>query len=79
MADHSLTLTLSDGRCWIPGGGISYMAYTGMSRWTGYAFFNLSVLNRVYNAVRVCQQGIARTNDLICWVNFYCTPSIRNQ
>jgi len=38
MADHSLTLTLSDGRCWIQGGGVPYMAYTGMYSWTGDGF-----------------------------------------
>ena len=33
-------------------------------------FFDLSVLNWVYNFVRVCQQGIACTKGFICWINF---------
>ena len=57
MADHSLTLTLSDGRCYGLYGDVP------LDR---VCFFDLSVLNRIYNVVRVCQQGIACTNDLIC-------------
>ena len=39
---------------------------TGICRCTGYGFFYLSVQNWVHNFVRVCQQGIFRTIDLIC-------------
>ena len=35
------------------GGVLPYMAYTGMCRWKGMVF-DLSVLKRVYNFLRVC-------------------------
>ena len=38
--------------------------------------FDLSVLNKVYNFVWVCQHGIACTIDLIWRKNIVCTPSI---
>ena len=67
----------------------SYMAHTGMCRWTGHGLWPLcpkrgiiycvSVLNRVYKFVWYCQQGIACTIDLICWMNFVWTPSIEKQ
>ena len=49
--------------------GVGRGAYTGMCRWQGIVF-DLSVLNWVYNFVRVCQQGIACTTGFICWINF---------
>ena len=39
--------------------------------------FGLFVLNRVYNFVCVCQQGIPGTIDLICSMNFVYTPSMK--
>ena len=51
------------------GGGVGRGTYTGMCRWQGIVF-DLSVLNWVYNFVRVCQQGIACTTGFICWINF---------
>ena len=42
----------------------------------------LSVLNRVYNFVRVCpnyKQGTSCTMDLICMMNLFWTSSIRKQ
>ena len=58
-------------RAWGGGGrrGVGRGAYTGMCRWQGIVF-DLSVLNWVYNFVRVCQQGIACTTGFICWINF---------
>ena len=41
--------------------------------------FVLSVLNRVCNLVWVCQKGIAWTIDLICYMNYVCTPSMQEQ
>ena len=46
------------------------MAHTGMCRWTGYGF-DLSVLNRVYNFVRVCL--------IINRMKFVCTSSIQSK
>ena len=46
------------------------MAQTGMCRWTGYGF-DLSVLNRVYNFVRVCL--------IINRMKFVCSSSIQNK
>ena len=43
-------------------------------------FFVLSVVNRIYNLVRVCphnKQGIASTIDLICLMKFVCIPNIQ--
>ena len=51
------------------GGGVGRGTYTGMCRRQGIVF-DLSVLNWVYNFVRVCQQGIACTTGFICWINF---------
>ena len=56
-------------RWWGRGGGVGRGTYTGMCRWQGIVF-DLSVLNWVYNFVRVCQQGIACTTGFICWINF---------
>ena len=58
-----------------------YMAFTEMCRWSGMGI-NLSVVNRVYNFVRLCpnfKQGIASTIDLICLMKFVCAPSIEKQ
>ena len=49
---------------------------------TGQIISRQSVLNRVYNFVRVCfnyKQGIASTNDLIFLMKSDCTPSIQKQ
>ena len=54
------------------------MAFTGCA--AGQAMvFDFSVLNRVYNFVRVCpnyKQGIASTIDLISEMKFICIPNI---
>ena len=63
-----------------PGGGGKGVSLLWPLR--GYAagqgmVFDLSVVNRVYYFVRVCQQGVACTIDLICQMNFVFTPSIQ--
>ena len=40
-------------------GKLPFLVYRGMCHWTGYGFFYLSVLNRLYNFVWDYQQGIA--------------------
>ena len=58
------------------GGVLRCIAYTGMCRWTGYGF-DLSVVNRVYNFRVSPKQGIARTIDSFCKINFVCTLRIQ--
>ena len=64
--------------CWLtlaPGEmQLTYMAYTGISTAGKGIVFDLAVLNRVYNFVRVCQWGITCTIDLISYMNFIYTP-----
>ena len=58
-----------------------YMAYTGYPAEQGLVF-DLSVLNMLYNYVRVCpyyKQGIACTTDLICWMKLVGNPSIQKK
>ena len=38
-------------------------------------WFITSLSQRVYDFVRVCQQGISGKIDLIYWMNFVCSPS----
>ena len=55
-------------------GVFPYMAYTGMCRWTGYKISHESVLNRVYNYMRVCpnyKQSIACEIYLIWLIIFF--------
>ena len=58
-----------------PGGKLPNMVYTGLCCWTGMIFI-LSILNRVYNFVWVCQQGICMRDwfdlvDEICLYSMY--------
>ena len=62
---HSLSLSrMSDAGS--RGEGSPIWPIRGCTVGHGMLSFDLSVLNRAYNLVRVCQQGIACTNDLIC-------------
>ena len=63
------------------GGGrmlLPYMAHTGMYRWTRYMGFVLSVLNRVFNFLRVCpnyKRGISCPIDSIFLMKFFFTSA----
>ena len=47
----------------LPRGVLPYLGYTGTCCWTGYGFFYLAVLNRVYNLLRLClKQGMVYYN-----------------
>ena len=50
---HYFRQHLAPGRGGGGGGVLPYMAYTGMCRWKGMVF-DLSVLKRAYNFLRVC-------------------------
>ena len=41
------------------GGALPCLGYTGTCRFTGYGFFGLAILNRVYNLTCLCpKQGM---------------------
>ena len=73
-SENSFWLVLRPGFMVLP-----YIAYTlrGCAAGQGMVY-HLSV-PKVYDFVRVCQQGISCTIDLIRWMNFVCSPNTQKQ